>query len=263
MGRGKAYPEGLEQYVIDHYMEYTLPELTELVNGIFGTALSKSAMSSLKKRKGLAGAPRAKPPRLVYSEETIDFVRKNCKGKTRSEMQELLKKELGLEFTLMQVKYLYRQPGVHSGITGCFVKGQPSHNKGKKMTEEQKAKIAATMFKKGSRPHNAQPVGTEIINEEGYHVVKVAEPNKWVFKHRLIWKEHYGEIPKGMNIVFKDGNKDHLVIENLVMLTNAESAYYRMMNLRNENLEIADAGIALTKLNMTARKIRQERKKNG
>ena len=105
------------------------------------------------------------------------------------------------------------------GFGTRFVKGQPSWNAGKKIGSFGRSK--ETQFKKGQNPHNALRVGDEVC-PDGYWKVKIAEPNKWEFKHRLLWKKAHGEIPKGQCVVFKDGNPLNCVIENLECITRKE-----------------------------------------
>jgi len=103
-----------------------------------------------------------------------------------------------------------------------FKKGQISHNKGKKwneyMSEEGQKNSLKTCFKKGNIPHNHKPVGTERITKYEYVEVKITEPNVWEIKHRLVWEQHNGKIPKGFNIQFKDRNPKNCAIENLYMI---------------------------------------------
>lgn len=47
-------------------------------------------------------------------------------------------------------------------------------------------------------------------------------------KHRLVWAEHYGRIPPGCNIQFKDGNPMNCSIENLYLISRHDQ-------LKNEN----------------------------
>jgi hypothetical protein len=81
------------------------------------------------------------------------------------------------------------------------------------------AKTAKTQFKKGNKPYNWKPVGSERINIEGYVEVKIAEPRKWELKHRVVWKQINGEFPEGAIVKFKDGNRQNCDIDNL-LLTN-------------------------------------------
>ena len=50
----------------------------------------------------------------------------------------------------------------------------------------------------------------------------MAEPRTFKAKHRLLWEQHYGPIPEGVNIVFIDGNPDNITIENLRAETMVE-----------------------------------------
>jgi len=46
---------------------------------------------------------------------------------------------------------------------------------------------------------------------------------KTVYLHRLIWEEINGEIPFGHYVIFKDGNKDNVAIENLKCISDIEA----------------------------------------
>jgi len=102
---------------------------------------------------------------------------------------------------------------------GQFKKGLIPHNKGKKLSQETKEKLKPTMFKRGNRPHNAQPVGTETKDKDGYVWVKIAEPSAWKLKHHIA----YGEpVPTGHKVIFLDGNKYNFERGNLQLVSNAE-----------------------------------------
>jgi len=102
---------------------------------------------------------------------------------------------------------------------GQFKKGLIPHNKGKKLSQETKEKLKPTMFKRGNRPHNAQPVGTETKDKDGYVWVKIAEPSEWKLKHHIA----YGEpVPTGHKVIFLDGNKYNFERGNLQLVSNAE-----------------------------------------
>jgi len=102
---------------------------------------------------------------------------------------------------------------------GQFKKGMIPHNKGKKLSQETKEKLKPTMFKRGNRPHNAQPVGTETKDKDGYVWVKIAEPSAWKLKHHIA----YGEpVPTGHKLIFIDGNKYNFERENLKLISDAD-----------------------------------------
>ena len=107
-------------------------------------------------------------------------------------------------------------------IAHRFRKGHVPDNKGKRMSPEVYAQVQGTMFKKGHTPHNHRPVGSERINVDGYIEVKVAEPNKWRVKHRIVWESVNGAIPRGFNVQFKNHNPLDCRIENLYLISKAD-----------------------------------------
>lgn len=107
-------------------------------------------------------------------------------------------------------------------IAHRFSKGHIPDNKGKRMSPEVYAQVQRTMFKKGHRPHNHRAVGSERINVDGYIEVKVAEPNRWRVKHRIIWEQVNGAIPRGFNVQFKNHNPLDCRIENLYLISKAD-----------------------------------------
>lgn len=104
-------------------------------------------------------------------------------------------------------------------------KGDTPINKGKKqieyMTPEAIERTRATRFQKGQRAWNHKEVGYERINVDGYIEVKVSEPNVFKLKQRIVWESINGEIPKGHNIQFRDGNPLNVEPENLYMISRA------------------------------------------
>ncbi|KOY84265.1 hypothetical protein AD998_21925, partial [bacterium 336/3] len=90
-----------------------------------------------------------------------------------------------------------------------FKKGNIPKNKGLKqvdyMTPEAIEKTKATRFKKGNEPHNTNYNGHERISKDGYVEVRITK-GKYVLKHRLVWQQANGPIPKNHIIVFKDGD---------------------------------------------------------
>ena len=109
-----------------------------------------------------------------------------------------------------------------NAVAHRFKKGSVPPNKGKKMSPEVYEKVKETMFKKGNSPVNHREVGSERINVDGYIEIKVAEPNRWRLKHRIIWEQVNGEIPKGYNVQFKNHNPQDCRIENLYLICRAD-----------------------------------------
>lgn len=111
-------------------------------------------------------------------------------------------------------------------IATRFSKGHVSENKGKKQTEYMSAeaieKTKSTRFQNGIIPHNTKEIGYERINDEGYIYIKTELRERGKLKHRVVWEQHNGKIPKGFNIQFKDGNRQNCNIDNLYIISRSE-----------------------------------------
>ena len=150
-------------------------------------------------------------------------------------------RQLGLECNPEKISRSGRMSSHHPNVAGHrFPKGHIPANKGKKVSQELYAKMQPTMFKKGRPSLNIRPVGAERVNVDGYIEVKVADPNKWRLKNRVIWEQHNGEIPKGYNIQFKDHNPLNCTIDNLYIISQAEQMRTENSYLAKYPKELAD-----------------------
>lgn len=131
---------------------------------------------------------------------------------------------LGLKSSREKLARSGRMSAQTEGVKSTqFKKGHKTWNKGRPMSPEVYAKAKATMFKCGQQPLNYRPVGSERISVDGYVEIKVADPGIWKLKHRVLWEDANGPIPKGMMIKFKNGNKLDIRLDNLIMITQAEN----------------------------------------
>jgi hypothetical protein len=135
-----------------------------------------------------------------------------------------------------------------NGKTYRFPKGHVPQNKGKKISDETRAKCQHTFYKKGSIPPNVKPVGYERINGEGYVEIKVAEgKGQFVSKHRVIWEQQNGPVPARHVIIFADGDKTNFDIDNLVCVSRQDLAV-RNRYRKKYGPEIAENIILLSKI---------------
>ena len=104
-----------------------------------------------------------------------------------------------------------------------YAKGHVPANKGKKVAVSTYNKCAPTMFKKGSKPHNYRPVGSERITKDGYVERKIANPKTWKAVHILVWESANGPVPVKHKIVFKDNNQLNNELSNLECISYAEA----------------------------------------
>lgn len=137
-----------------------------------------------------------------------------------------------------------RREASAASIATRFKPGQVPLNKGVRRPGWAPGRMAETQFKKGARTgiaaRNWCPIGTIRTDGEGFLRIKVREGTKgeaygfgntkiWPLLNRYVWEQHHGPIPAGHAVVFKDGNRSNVVIENLEMITR------RALMLRNSS----------------------------
>ena len=123
-----------------------------------------------------------------------------------------------------------------------FKKGHTPFNKGKKwehfMSEEGMRNSAKTQF--SGEPHNTRPPGYEMLrtaDKKGrrYWWIKPADGRRMMPKHRWLWEQAYGSIPKGYNVQFKDGYTTNCVLDNLYLITRDKQMRENFDNMPAED----------------------------
>lgn len=198
-----------------------------------------------------------------YSEEQKEFIITNNYGKYSKELAEMFNQHFNTNITAKEIAYFRRNNKLNSGLTGQFKKGHVSHNKGKKqieyMSQEAIERTKKTRFKIGNKPKNYRPVGSERITKDGYIEVKVADPNKWETKNKIIYKQYFGDIPKGHKVIYADGNKLNNDINNLILVSDNEELIMNKYKLRTENIELTKTGYLIAKVIDKTNMVKNER----
>lgn len=94
-------------------------------------------------------------------------------------------------------------------------------------------------FAAGTIPVNKVPVGTVRIRErkdrdDRRAFVKVAEPNVWDLRARVVWTEAHGLIPEGAHVHHINRDKTDDRIENLELLTPHEHSTEHVRDMHND-----------------------------
>lgn len=116
--------------------------------------------------------------------------------------------------------------GDNVGAAYRFKPGHAPANKGVRRPGWAPGRMHETQFKKGQMPHSWRPLWSDRISKDGYLEIKVREREglygNWVGAHVLLWEDKHGPIPRGHKLAFKDGNKAHVALSNLELISNAE-----------------------------------------
>ena len=123
----------------------------------------------------------------IFNKEHEKWIRENAKGIRNEKLTEMFNKEFGMNLTVRQVKRFKNNHRISSGFKSCNL-----------------------------------PVGS-LREDKGYIYVKIAEPNVWIEKHRLIYESMYGNIPTGHKVIFADKNKRNFDPDNLILVSNSEA----------------------------------------
>lgn len=182
-----------------------------------------------------------------YSEENVKFLVENVKGISHKELTKRFNDRFNTNLSESALANMKRKLNLTNDIDTKFKKEQISWNKGRKMSTEQYEKCKKTMFQKGNSS-NARPVGDERIDIDGYTYIKVKQPNKWVLKHRWLYEKEKGKIPKGYNLIFADGNKQNLNLDNLILVSNSELFIMNQKGLYKQDKELTKSGAIVAKV---------------
>ncbi len=198
-----------------------------------------------------------------YTKEEQAFMSEFVPGHSHKEIQDEFTKRFRWEIAISQVKSYIRNHHLTTGRTGRFEKGITAHNKGKKMSPEVYEKAKGTMFQKGHVPKNYKPVGSERIDaENGYVLIKVRDPSVWKFKHRVIWEAAYGKIPKDSVVLFRDGNRQNVILDNLILVKKSVNAILNKDGLSKYEGDLKEITVRLAELKLETGSA-QKRKKYG
>jgi len=204
----------------------------------------------------------------VYTPEQVEFMRKHYPGTPLLDFTQMFNKRYGTSFKVAAISSALYTRGIKNGLCGEFTKGVRSSpateftkghvpfNKGRKgirMSPD-------TEFKKGHIPMNHKPIGSERICVDGYTWVKVKEPKTWREKHRIVYEEHHGPIPKGHAVIFADSNRQNFGPDNLILVSRGELAVMNTKGLITKNAELTKSGVATARLLMKITERNRSRK---
>lgn len=232
-------------------------QIVEAVNEKFSTKYTEKQISScLKNHHIKTGANSCGHGKRMYrltTPEQDEIIRAKFQDKgvgSAKDVQVFIRDEFGLNFSLHKTQELLKRRGIRLGTYGNkFHKGCASHNKGKKVCPEIYAIISKSFFQQGHVPHNYVPVGTESVNKEGYHWIKIGDPNIWMLKSRYVWEQETGEkLTSSDKIIYLDGNKDNITIENLAKVSAAEMFSLNNTGGLSPEAEITKCNISIIRL---------------
>jgi len=196
----------------------------------------------------MAGRKGIKPH--LYTEAELTFLKLECEM-PRKELTAAFNKRFGTNLSQKAITGTCKRHGWLTGRTGQFTSENRPAGGGAKGPNR-------TSFKKGQKPHTWRPIGTERTTKEGYLQRKVTDTGNtvrdYVEVHRLLWEEHHGPIPEGHVVIFKDGDRTHITLDNLMLISRAELVVLNKTGLINVEPELKPVAQAVAQLRIQHRR---------
>ena len=185
--------------------------------------------------------------RYKWTDIEFNYLKELAKeGKYIYEIAELMTDKFNCEFRKGQIKSIMAKHKISNNMKSKNQKGIKPWNKGVKMGNY--------------HIHNTKNIGDEYINSEGYTMIKVDNPIRWVQKHRYLYEQTFGEIPKDKALIFLDGNKQNLNLDNLKCITRKQLIKMNQNKLFYNNAELTRAGSELANLMLKINEVSKNKK---
>ncbi len=181
-----------------------------------------------------------------YTKEQLEFLREHAVGRKSDELTDIFNSHFGLSVPRSSIRSAKKNHDIKCGVDCKFKKGFVPPNKGKKGINY--PGMVATQFEKGNKPWNYRPVGSERVNVDGYIEIKVADPRTWKAKHVLVWEKVNGSIPKGHVIIFADGDKTNVSLDNLILIPRSLLLVANRRKLLQGNAQATKTGLLIARV---------------
>ena len=149
------------------------------------------------------------------------------------------------EFRKSQIKSIMAKHKITNNMKSKVPKGTEPWNKG--------VAIGNTHI------HNLKNVGDEYISSNGFTMMKLDNPARWVQKHRYLYEQTFGEIPKDKVLIFLDGNKQNLNLDNLKCITRKQLIKMNQNGLFYDNAELTNTGAELANLMLKINEVKKKK----
>ncbi|AXF54602.1 HNH endonuclease signature motif containing protein [Salicibibacter kimchii] len=187
-----------------------------------------------------------------YTKEQVDYIRSIAPGRFIKDIHNKFVEKYNADVSDKSVQNIMHRHGIKNKLQGYHTrkkKGDTAWNKGMKGLQLGGEK---GWFPKGNQPPSYLPVGSESLHE-GVLMIKTDDPNVWEKKHRWLWKQHYGEVPDGKAVTFKDGDKQNVTIDNLFLTNQVACMHVAIHGLPQNSPDLNVASHRLSELKSVVR----------
>lgn len=260
---GFKYTPQMIGWLREHYPQLSVEQLGVAFNARFGTDKTGQQLKSACKARGIKSGrgpgDLMRGRSKLFTPVQVQFLKDTYPKLRLPALVDAFNAEFSTEFKLTQIKAFLKNHGITCGRTGHWGE-RPSWNKGSAGTGLCKPNSGS--FKKGDVPPNITELYTERTNRDGYIEIKVPLPNpykkgqqtRYMLKHRWLWEQANGPVPRSHAVVFIDGDRTHCELSNLELITRAELSALNRFGYYDAPEELRPTIRALAKLDATARR---------
>lgn len=246
---------------------------TTLLNDKFKTSFTEEQVRSYKSNHQIRSGIKPsefidRSKQRIMTGEQEQWILEHFAGIGNVELTAMFNEKWKTCLKVSQIKSHKKNRKLSSGLTGHYPKGHVPFSKGKKMSHEQYAITKRNMFKPGLIPYNTDAIGTEKVLNDRYIWVKINDIPKakksvnWRQKHKIIWEQHHGKIPKGGRIIFADGDNRNFNIDNLILVQEEELLYLNRNHMIYGKADLTKSAVMIAQLDIKANNIKRNKNQN-
>ena len=226
-----VYTEEMLDFLQSNVVDTPLKKLTEEFNQRFGTNRNKRHILDACRLRGWSNG--LLHHKSLFPQDVCDFIYANCNGRRAREMVPLLNQVFGTNYSEEQVSRFYTKHGITSGVASTYA-----------------------------------PIGTVVFRktEEMYYEKVKDGPNpaeNWRPKHHLVWEAANGPIPSDSVIIFLDGDRKNIDLDNLALCSKAVALELIRKNLRFSSAAATNTGVLIAQLHTEVYKRQKKRRKSN
>lgn len=239
------------QYFAEHieflrtgYQIMNVRNLTVAFNEKFGMDKPESAISTLLYKNKITCGRKGNDKLIenrhkLLTKEQDAFVRASYKRMPTHGVTDALNKKFCTDFGVNQIEAYINNHRILSGRTGCF--------------------------EKGNVPATIKPLYSERLSKDKLIEIKVPIPHErkgtatqYMPKQRWVYEQHFGPIPDGHVVSFRDGDRENFAPENLIALSRAEMLRLNQNGYRDIHDDLKPSVLVLSRLQAKASQVSRE-----
>ena len=183
-----------------------------------------------------------------WTEEEKAYLREIAPNRPTKEIHKMMNEKFEYQFTEVQVRGAMKRYKIHSGINTKFQVGHEPSNKGTKGV----MKANRRSYRTGHTPSNKKSIGSERKTAGKYTEVKVGEPDRWEFKHRVMYEQYHNvKLDKDKIVIFLNRDTTDFSKENLAVIDRKTQIYLNKEGLMTDDREVNKTSIKIAELYKT------------